>query len=268
MRTAVATTAFIGAAVSIPASKFKGITEGPLQRTAEALQPPTEQEKRLVGTDPTGHLENMPPAVLADRVARRLGRGPLDTPTKLRVQKVVHYFRLCSGTGPSERFPCFRCAVLSLETWPMSGSRSDLHRWKSRRPARVVRLIRPQALMSKPRGGKGKSPAQAMTPRAKGDPVVPNLKVHRPVVIGPAADWGGRTWRAAPAVSRGKPEFRWSRGTPSRRMRCTGRRRLVTATATRCRRGRPFVAVVTALPKRGGRCWRPHRRQLVAGLTA
>jgi uncharacterized membrane protein YagU involved in acid resistance len=33
----------------------------------------------------------MPPAVLADRVARRLDRGPLDTPTKLRVQKVVHY---------------------------------------------------------------------------------------------------------------------------------------------------------------------------------
>lgn len=91
MRTAVATTAFIGAAVSIPASKFKGITEGPLQRAAEALWPPTEQEKQLVGTDPTGHLENMPPAVLADRVARRLGRGPLDTPTKLRVQKVVHY---------------------------------------------------------------------------------------------------------------------------------------------------------------------------------
>lgn len=91
MRTAVATTALIGAAVSIPASKFKGITEGPLQRAAEALWPPTEQEKQLVGTDPTGHLENMPPAVLADRVARRLGRGPLDTPTKLRVQKVVHY---------------------------------------------------------------------------------------------------------------------------------------------------------------------------------
>jgi uncharacterized membrane protein YagU involved in acid resistance len=33
----------------------------------------------------------MPPAVLADRVARRLGRGPLDTPTKLRAQNVVHY---------------------------------------------------------------------------------------------------------------------------------------------------------------------------------
>lgn len=91
MRKTVATAALIGAAASIPASTFKGIAERRLQRAAEALWPPTEQEKQLVGADPTGHLENMPPAVLADRVATRLGRGPLDTPTKLRVQNVVHY---------------------------------------------------------------------------------------------------------------------------------------------------------------------------------
>jgi uncharacterized membrane protein YagU involved in acid resistance len=91
VRKTLAAAALIGAAASIPASKFKGITEGPLQRAAEALWPPTKQEKRLVGADPTGHLDNMPPAVMADRAARRLGRGPLDTPTKLRVQNVVHY---------------------------------------------------------------------------------------------------------------------------------------------------------------------------------
>jgi putative membrane protein len=87
----VLTAALIGAAASIPASKFKKITESPLQRAAEALWPPTEQEKQLVGTDPTGRPDNMPPAVLADRVARRLGQGPLVTPTKLRVQNVIHY---------------------------------------------------------------------------------------------------------------------------------------------------------------------------------
>jgi putative membrane protein len=91
VRKTLATAALIGVAASIPASKFKGITERRLQRAAEALWPPTEQEKQLVGADPTGRLENMPPAVLADRVARRLGRGPLDTPTKLRVQPVIHY---------------------------------------------------------------------------------------------------------------------------------------------------------------------------------
>ncbi len=83
--------ALIGMAASFPASKFKGVSEGRLQRVAEALWPPTEQQKELVGADPTGHLENMPPAVIADRVARRLGLGPLDTPTKLRVQNVIHY---------------------------------------------------------------------------------------------------------------------------------------------------------------------------------
>jgi putative membrane protein len=81
----------LGAVVSLPASKLKGISEGHLQRAAETLWPPTEQEKQLVGADPTDHLENMPPAVLADRVARRLGNGPLDRVTKLRVQNVIHY---------------------------------------------------------------------------------------------------------------------------------------------------------------------------------
>ena len=100
MKKTLVTTALIGAAASIPASKFKGITESPLQRAAEALWPPTEQEKQLVGADPTGHLENMPPAVLADRVARRLGHGPLDTATKLRIQNAIHYtFGALSGSA-------------------------------------------------------------------------------------------------------------------------------------------------------------------------
>ena len=91
MTKTLARTALLGALVSLPASKAKGVSEGQLQRVTETLWPPTAQEKQLVGADPTGHLENMPPAVLADRVARRLGHGPLDTATKLRVQNVIHY---------------------------------------------------------------------------------------------------------------------------------------------------------------------------------
>jgi uncharacterized membrane protein YagU involved in acid resistance len=94
MRKSLAMAALTGAIASIPASKIKALTESPLQRAAEALWPPTAQEKELVGTDPTGHIENMPPAVLADRVATRLGRGPLTRRTRLRIQNVVHY-----GTG-------------------------------------------------------------------------------------------------------------------------------------------------------------------------
>lgn len=109
MRETLATAALIGAAVSIPASKFKGITESPLQQAVEAFLPPTEQERELVGADPTGHLSNMPPAVVADRVARRLGRGPLDTPAKLRIQNIIHYsFGVMSGAAYgvlAESFP-------------------------------------------------------------------------------------------------------------------------------------------------------------------
>ena len=113
----VLTAALIGAVASIPASKFKVITEGPLQRAAEALWPPTEQEKQLVGTDPTGHPDNMPPAVLADRVAGHLGRGPLDTPTKLRVQKVIHYtFGALSGAAYGALAEAFPAATAGAGT--------------------------------------------------------------------------------------------------------------------------------------------------------
>jgi putative membrane protein len=51
----------------------------------------------------------MPPAVLADRVARRLGFGPLDTTTKLRIQNAIHYtFGALSGSAYgalAEAFP-------------------------------------------------------------------------------------------------------------------------------------------------------------------
>jgi putative membrane protein len=106
---ALARAALLGAVASIPASRLKAVSERQLQRGAENLWPPSEQEKLLVGADPTGHLENMPPAVLADRVARRLGHGPLDTETKLRVQNVIHYsFGALSGSvygALAEAFP-------------------------------------------------------------------------------------------------------------------------------------------------------------------
>jgi putative membrane protein len=94
----LASTALLGAVASIPASKLKAVSERRLQRAAETLWPPSEQQKQLVGADPTDHLQNMPPAVLADRIATRLGYGPLDTGTKLRVQTAIHYtFGAISG---------------------------------------------------------------------------------------------------------------------------------------------------------------------------
>ena len=128
MRKTVATAALIGAAASIPASKLKAITEGALQRAAESVWPPTEQEKKLVGTDPTGHPENMPPAVLADQVARRLGQGPLDTPTKLRVQKVVHYtFGALSGAAYGALAEAFPAATAGAGTVAGAGIYAASH---------------------------------------------------------------------------------------------------------------------------------------------
>ena len=128
MRKSLATAALIGAAASIPASKFKGMTEGPLQRAAEALWAPTEQEQQLVGTDPTGHPDNMPPAVLADRVAMVLGRGPLDTPTKLRVQKVVHYtFGALSGAAYGALAETFPAATAGAGTVAGAGLYAASH---------------------------------------------------------------------------------------------------------------------------------------------
>jgi putative membrane protein len=112
---ALARAALLGAVASIPASKLKGLTERRLQRAAETLWPPTTQEKQLVGADPTGHLENMPPAVIADRVVRRLGCSPLDTATKLRVQNAIHYtFGAVSGGiygAFAEAFPSARAGA-------------------------------------------------------------------------------------------------------------------------------------------------------------
>ena len=100
MTRSIGTAALIGAIASILASVLKGVGERRLQRAAESLWPPTEAQKELVGADPSGHPENMPPAVLADRVARWLGHGPLDDHSKLKAQNVIHYtFGAAFGAG-------------------------------------------------------------------------------------------------------------------------------------------------------------------------
>ena len=117
MTKTLARAALLGAIASIPASKLKALSERQLQHAAETLWPASDQEKQLVGADPTGHLENMPPAVLADRVARRLGHGPLDTATKLRIQNVIHYsFGALSGSVYSALAEAFASATAGAGT--------------------------------------------------------------------------------------------------------------------------------------------------------
>ena len=82
-----------GAAAGLVASWIKALTEPRLQALAEAILPPSPSQKQDVGADPSGHPENMPPAVLVDRVTVALGRR-LTVPQRLRAQQLIHY-----GTG-------------------------------------------------------------------------------------------------------------------------------------------------------------------------
>ena len=82
-----------GVIAGLVASWVKALTEPRLQALAEAILPPSPSQKEDVGADPSGHPENMPPAVLVNRAAVALGRR-LTVPQRLRAQNVIHY-----GTG-------------------------------------------------------------------------------------------------------------------------------------------------------------------------
>lgn len=79
-----------GVIAGLVASWVKALTEPRLQAITEALLPPSPNQKQDVGADPSGHPENMPPAVLVDRATVALGRR-LTVPQRLRAQQVIHY---------------------------------------------------------------------------------------------------------------------------------------------------------------------------------
>jgi putative membrane protein len=82
-----------GVIAGLVASWVKALTEPRLQAVAERILPPSPSQKLEVGADPSGHPENMPPAVLVDRVTMALGHR-LTVAQRLHAQNVIHY-----GTG-------------------------------------------------------------------------------------------------------------------------------------------------------------------------
>jgi uncharacterized membrane protein YagU involved in acid resistance len=82
-----------GLIAGLVASWIKALSEPRLQAVAERILPPSPTQKQDVGADPSGHPENMPPAVLVDRVSAALGHR-LPVAQRLRAQHVIHY-----GTG-------------------------------------------------------------------------------------------------------------------------------------------------------------------------
>ena len=77
--------------VGLGASWIKALTEPRLQSVAERILPPSPAQKQEVGADPAGRPENMPPAVLANRIAVALGHGELSLAQRLRLQGAIHY---------------------------------------------------------------------------------------------------------------------------------------------------------------------------------
>jgi putative membrane protein len=81
--------------VGLGAAWVKALTEPRLQAVAERLLPPRPAQKREVGADPSGHPENLPPAVLVDRAIVALGHRET-VAQRLHAQQVIHY---TTGTG-------------------------------------------------------------------------------------------------------------------------------------------------------------------------
>jgi hypothetical protein len=79
-----------GVIVGIPASWIKELSEPRLQLVAERVLPPAPTQKLEVGADPSGHPDNMPPAVLADRTVRALRHRGVSAGQRIRVQRVIH----------------------------------------------------------------------------------------------------------------------------------------------------------------------------------
>jgi putative membrane protein len=90
--------AIAGALAGLAAALLKSLAEPPLQKLTEEIWPPTPAQKRMVGADPTGHLENMPPAVMLEAAAETFADRHLSRSEKLRGQQVVH-FVMGAGLG-------------------------------------------------------------------------------------------------------------------------------------------------------------------------
>lgn len=80
-----------GALAGLVASWVKAFSEPRLQAVAESILPPSRTQKLEVGADPSGHPENMPPAVIVGRVASALGYAGLTDGQRVGAQRVIHY---------------------------------------------------------------------------------------------------------------------------------------------------------------------------------
>lgn len=81
----------IGAAAGLAAAWLKSKSEKPLQEVGEKVFPPRADQLYLKGADVTRLPENMPPAILANKIYREATGTSLDRKSKIQAMKVIHY---------------------------------------------------------------------------------------------------------------------------------------------------------------------------------
>lgn len=80
-----------GIAVGLAASFIKSLAEPPLQKIGEKEFPPSSDELKLRGADVIHRPENMPPAVLAKDMYRKITNTELSYSDTLKSMKIIHY---------------------------------------------------------------------------------------------------------------------------------------------------------------------------------
>lgn len=80
-----------GIAAGLLASWIKSLAEPPLQKLGEKEFPPTPDELSLRGADVSRQPENMPPAVLAQKVYHKITHRQLSSEKTLQSMKIIHY---------------------------------------------------------------------------------------------------------------------------------------------------------------------------------
>ncbi|MDV6375825.1 DUF1440 domain-containing protein [Deinococcus arenicola] len=87
----------VGAVAGMAGAYLKSAAEPPLQTLTEHYFPPTNAEKLMIGADPTGRIDHMPPAEMIEAAAQATGHE-ISKGQKLAAQQMVHY-TLGAGLG-------------------------------------------------------------------------------------------------------------------------------------------------------------------------
>jgi putative membrane protein len=109
-----------GVCVGVLASWVKAFSEPRLQAVVERFLRPSAADRLEVGVDPSGHPENMPPAVIVGRLATALGHRDLSAAQRVRAQWIIHY-SFGAGVGVAYAAAAKRCTTVTSGLGALAG---------------------------------------------------------------------------------------------------------------------------------------------------